>query len=357
MQDTSPTLYINASAPLRICDIGGWTDTWFAGHGQVFNIAVMPCAEVQIAVYPKSGLPYPIILNVLDFDDRYPYTPGAPWERHPLLEATISLLPPPTGCSIEISLHCAAPSGASIGTSAAVCVAMLGALAALVHQPMSVHQIAYAAHRVETELLGQQSGIQDQLCSAYGGVNTIEVFDYPQASVRQVPVADQLSWELERRLALIYLGKSHQSSQVHQMVIANLERSGKNSQPLEDLRQSAVKAQAALAEGNLTGLGQAMIENTDAQIRLNPGLVSQDAHRIIEIAHKHHASGWKVNGAGGEGGSLTILSSPELSAQEEMLANIQADNALIQIIPIQLSRYGLRVWKQELKDELPRKTE
>jgi len=28
---------IHSEAPVRICDIGGWTDTWFAQHGAVFN--------------------------------------------------------------------------------------------------------------------------------------------------------------------------------------------------------------------------------------------------------------------------------------------------------------------------------
>ena len=45
-----------------------------------------------------------------------------------------------------------------------------------------------------------------------------------------------------------------------------------------------------------------MIENTEAQERLHPELVSRDAHRVIEIAKEHGALGWKVNGAGGEGG-------------------------------------------------------
>jgi D-glycero-alpha-D-manno-heptose-7-phosphate kinase len=50
-----------------------------------------------------------------------------------------------------------------------------------------------------------------------------------------------------------------------------------------------------------------MIENTEAQERLHPDLVSREARQIIEIAKHHKALGWKVNGAGGEGGSLTIL--------------------------------------------------
>ena len=37
---------VNSVAPIRICDLGGWTDTWFAEHGRVLNIAAyayVPC--------------------------------------------------------------------------------------------------------------------------------------------------------------------------------------------------------------------------------------------------------------------------------------------------------------------------
>ena len=49
-----PLAIINSVAPIRICDNGGWTDTWFAGYGRIFNIGVYPYAEVQIAVYPAD---------------------------------------------------------------------------------------------------------------------------------------------------------------------------------------------------------------------------------------------------------------------------------------------------------------
>ena len=45
---------VTALAPIRICDCGGWTDTWFSRHGRVFNIAVRPCAEVRVNVFPAS---------------------------------------------------------------------------------------------------------------------------------------------------------------------------------------------------------------------------------------------------------------------------------------------------------------
>ncbi len=37
---------INAIAPIRVADCGGWTDTHMSGDGKVFNIAVSPYVEV-----------------------------------------------------------------------------------------------------------------------------------------------------------------------------------------------------------------------------------------------------------------------------------------------------------------------
>ena len=42
----SPLRVISSVAPIRIADLGGWTDTWFAKHGRVLNIVVYPYAEV-----------------------------------------------------------------------------------------------------------------------------------------------------------------------------------------------------------------------------------------------------------------------------------------------------------------------
>jgi len=68
---------------------------------------------------------------------------------------------------------------------------------------------------------------------------------------------------------------------------------------------------------------------------------------VIEIARAHGALGWKLNGAAGDGGSVTILSGLNTSAKRAMIAALEQENPLFKNIPIYLSRYGLRVWKQE----------
>lgn len=342
-----PTRIINAVAPIRICDNGGWTDTWFAEHGRIFNIAVYPYAEVQIEVYPAHERDNQITIHAENFGEQYAPNPQKPgWDRHPLLEAAIERMGIPDDIAVQVTIFSKAPSGASTGTSAAVTVALIGALDFLTPGRLTPHEVAYTAQSVEVDMLKQQCGIQDQLGSAYGGINYIEMFDYPRAAVSPIQIPNDIWWELERRLVLIYLGKSHSSSAVHEQVIRELEDAGPDDKRLRDLRETAVPSRNAVYAGDFAALGQAMVTNTEAQRRLHPALISADAQRIIEIAKEHHAMGWKINGAGGEGGTVTLLTGSRASIKRAMIREIEAENALFENIPIYLSRYGLRVWEE-----------
>jgi len=151
-------------------------------------------------------------------------------------------------------------------------------------------------------------------------------------------------------LALIYLGKSHHSSQVHEKVIRYLEDAGPTAKQLEALRATAEPSRDALYAGDFVALGQAMIQNTEAQRNLHPDLINPDADHVIEAARAHGALGWKVNGAGGDGGSLTILGGPLSHVKRAMIREIEQESPLFKNIPIYLSRFGLRIWGTDFRD-------
>ncbi len=346
----TPARIINSVAPIRVCDNGGWTDTWFAEHGKIFNIGVYPYVEVQIDVYPRHAREYRCILHAENFGDRYAVLPRHErheWIHHPLLEAAIDYMGVPEDLSVQISIYSEAPAGCSTGTSASVSVALIGALDQLTPGRIAPLEVAYVAHRIETEMLGQQSGIQDQLCAAFGGVNYVEMFNYPYAAVSPIQVSNDIWWELERRLVLIFLGRSHSSSAVHEMVIHGLEDAGPENPKLDALRRTAERSRDALYAGDFVELGQAMRDNTEGQRNLHAQLVSRDAQQIIDIAREYGALGWKVNGAGGEGGSLTLLCGSSMSRKRAMIRAIEGTNPLFQNIPVYLSRQGLRVWSRD----------
>lgn len=325
---------IEASAPVRICDIGGWTDTWFGGPGRVVNIAVTPGVEVSIA--PGTG-PEPVVLDVATYGDRYPVIPGGRRPpRHPLLEAAIDALPPPANRAVEISVRSVVPVGCGAGTSAAVAVALLGALTIARSEHLSPRDVAYAAYRLEVDVLGVESGIQDQLSAAFGGINYLEIEPYPNATVHSLP-----AWEgLGPLLSLVFLGQPHDSSEVHLQVIERVRGGGKAV--FSRLRDASLAARDAVRAQDLEAFGRAMVANTEAQYALHPELVGADARRVIDVAAALGARGWKVNGAGGDGGSVTLLSASRHAkgALDERIATLDTRYG---VLPIAASAAGLQV--------------
>lgn len=345
-------LIVHASAPLRLNDIGGWTDTWFSGEGRVLNLAISPPVEVLVKVFEnKARKKERVLVHAEDYGDTFLVNPDKPsYDVHPFLQAAINSLPITMENKLEIHVFSRVPAGSSIGTSAAVCIALLGALSQLTSRKHSLDEIISLAHRVETDKLGLQSGIQDQICAAYGGVCFIHMVRYPQAVVDRLPLDEKIWQELNLRLCLIYLGRSHSSSALHEEVISSLEKAGPHFGEMRRLGDLADKAKECLLQGDLESYGKVMVQNNECQRSLHPRLISEEADSVIEIAKKHRATGWKVNGAGGKGGSLTILSSPVEDQKVRMLTEIDSLGQGIRYIPISLSKRGLTVERRDVED-------
>jgi len=206
---------------------------------------------------------------------------------------------------------------------------------------MVAGELAVEAHHIETEELGLQSGLQDQICAAYGGANLIVVGSYPTAEVRSLQLSNETWEELARRLVTVYLGAPHQSSSVHEAVIARLASlaSTDRDELLSPLRSAAHHAALALVAGDIDAYGEAMIHNTEAQTLLHPGIVRSRAQEVIGLASSLGAAGWKVNGAGGDGGSVTIVC-PEDPAR--VLAELDSMSGVTRL-QLEPTRQGARV--------------
>ncbi len=336
--------------PIRTNDIGGWTDTWFAGYGRVLNLAAAPGIEVRIRLFPNPARePERVRLRVKDFKESFRMNPDVPRPRpHPLLQAAVAAVPIPREVSLDIDIQASVPAGISVGSSAAVCVALLGGLTHLRREDVSPGSIASLAHRVETERLGWQSGIQDQICAAFGGICLIEMRAYPDAEVERIEPSAAIREELDSRICLVFLGSAHNSSALHQQVIAELERGGSGKAQIQALRGLPLKARRHLLEGDLAAYGAVMIKNNECQRGLHPDLVSPAADAVITVARENGAEGWKVNGAGGGGGSMTILGSREPDRRTRMLAAVDGLGSGVCVLPASLSRSGLTVFEEEI---------
>jgi len=345
---------VHSIAPIRINDIGGWTDTWFSKQGKVLNTAVFPLVEVRIkALENREKIDQRVLVRLENYGEAFWIIPEKPaYDHHPLIQGAFNSIVIPKDIMLHVTLYSHVPAGSSTGTSASVCVALLGALDYLAESSHTVYEIAYLAHRVETEKLKLQSGIQDQLAAAYGGICYVDMYDYPEAKVTKIDLDDEIRKELDDRLSLIYLGQSHSSSAIHEEVIAFLEAKGSQYSIIKQLRALAEKAKVALLEKDLGSFGEIMIQNNECQRALHEGLISEEADSVINIAKKFKALGWKVNGAGGKGGSLTVLGSQDETLRNQMLGEINSMGRGIRSIPISLALSGVTV-KEETSSIAP----
>jgi D-glycero-alpha-D-manno-heptose-7-phosphate kinase len=134
----------------------------------------------------------------------------------------------------------------------------------------------------------------------------------------------------------------HRSSEVHEQVITFLQGVPDPDTKLGPLREAAAAAAAALRAADLSAYGAALVANTRAQALLHPALVNDDARRLIDLARSHRALGWKVNGAGGDGGSMTVLGPADDDARAALRAQIDQVPRWKRL-PFHVAKTGARV--------------
>lgn len=316
---------VRVEAPVRVADVGGWTDTWFAGSGAVCHLAMSP--GVTVTASPRTDDLVGLRAPDVGLDALWADPPG----QHPLLEAAVG-----TTRGLDLHVSSAAPPGASLGTSASVVVAILAAIDALQGVEVDPARIAVRAHEIETVDLGRESGVQDQWAAALGGINLLTVDPYPHVVRRRV----QAPVDPSDRLLTVVMG-AHDSSAVHAEVIASL-RENRRDEVMEHLATLAVEAADALGAGDLPRWGSVLRECTDTQARLHTGLVGRAHLAVIEAARRHGALGWKVNGAGGDGGSLTVLLA-EPEERDRLAIEVARLDRSWQLPRLGLSNEGIRV--------------
>ncbi|MFH1539794.1 MAG: hypothetical protein ABIH66_12645 [bacterium] len=327
---------IRSRAPVRVCDMGGWTDTWFCKRGVVLSLAVDLYTHVRLVENESSDIR--IISEDLDRKAEIKDFRKIEYDGNlDLLKAAVKRM----GLSVGADIHIRAdsPPGCGTGTSASVAVATLGALAHFSGRHMLPYQIAELAHALETEELGMESGVQDQYAAAFGGISFMEI-DYPRVRISQLRVEERTVCELEERMFVVYLG-TRSSSDMHVRVVERYRKGDKQIHgAFDELTAVAYGMVDALTTGDLDAAGELMNRNWAAQARLHPEMTTQRIEDVCGLALAHGAVGFKVNGAGG-GGSAVILSG---AGREHELRTALTENDFT-LLPCKLNFAGLQTWE------------
>src|SRR5688572_28443752 len=154
---------IRARAPVRFCDLGGWTDTRIVPSGAVLNFAASMYTHVTLQVGAFSG----ISIESFDTDEQEQIRDIRQMEYNSVLDLFKAAVKR-TGVrrGVRILARSDAPPGSGLGSSAALGVATMAALSRHLSWHLLPYEIARESQALETEELGLECGVQDQLASA-----------------------------------------------------------------------------------------------------------------------------------------------------------------------------------------------
>ncbi len=335
-----------ARAPVRFCDLGGWTDTRIVPRGAVLNFAARLYTYVTLAVREGAG---GITLESLDTDERCSFRDIQKMEYDGVLDLLKAAVTRsgietrrgglyPVRREVSVQVRSDAPPASGLGSSAALGVAAMGALAAYHGRHLLPHELARQSQLLEVEDLKLECGVQDQFAAAYGGVNFMEV-EYPAGRVFPLPLNATTRCELEDRFVLVYTGKSHFSSAMHQKVIAEAD---KHRDDFDQLAEAAIAGKEALLGGDIEAFANAMNRNWEAQKNLHPDITTPEIEALHRVAFAAGAIGFKANGAGG-GGTVTIL----VKRNHNTRVRRAIEDLGMLILPAMIDTTGLQVWEAE----------
>ncbi|MCC7102641.1 MAG: GHMP kinase [Fimbriimonadaceae bacterium] len=335
-------MWIRARAPLRISFAGGGTDV--APYCDVRGGVVLSATinrHAYVTLVPGGNQ---ITIQSLDYDASISYGIEDPIVYDGQLDLAKGVIdhfrraePFPTG--LKIILHNDAPPGSGLGSSSALAVAMVKALATFLKLPLDSYQIAQKAFDIERLEVGIIGGKQDQYACAFGGFNFIE-FHRDQSLVNQLRIPEEVMSELEYRLVFAYVGGKRVYSDIIQQQVDNFKEGNESAvEAMDTLKELAYQMKNALLVGNLSEFAQLLDQGWQNKKRMADGITNPSIDAIYTSAIKAGALGGKVTGAGG-GGFMFFICDPFRT--HEVQEALRAQNA--SLVDLSFTNHGVSAW-------------
>ena len=299
-------------APLRISFGGGGTD--LAAYYERFGGFVISAAISRYCyVVAGPSLDGGIGINSADYRTWVRSGPG----EMPVVGEPLSLPKAAVawfaeqgllGDGVELFLAAEVEPGTGLGSSSAMAVALVRALAAYVALPLAPGEVAEIACRIEIERLDRPIGKQDQYASAFGGLNAIE-FRPDEVEVAPLPLAPGVAEGLAERLLLFATGQTRDSAGILRQQRAETATDPAVVERLHRIKELAWEMRDALLAGDLSGFGCLLDRGWRLKRDLSERVSSEGIDRWYRVAREAGALGGKITGAGG-GGFLLLYCPP-----------------------------------------------
>ena len=331
-------MIVRAKAPLRISFAGGGTDVepYPSEHGG----AVL---SATIDLYAFASLnPREDREHTVRTDDggtaHYASPQDMVFDGHlDLVKAVLRHMAPDAGFDLHLSGD--APPGSGLGTSSALVVAMLAALAEVMREPMTPYELARRAYQVERVDLRQAGGMQDQYASAFGGFNFIEFSGGDNVVVNPLRIRPDVINELHGSLLLCHTGITRTSGGILRRQVAGY-RAGHTVDALRRIRDLAAEMKEALLLGDLDRFAKGLTLGWEEKRTLAEGITNERIEELYDRAMDAGALAGKLLGAGGGGFLLFFCPFRERARVAEAM-----EEAGARVVRFHFEERGAEIWR------------
>jgi len=299
---------IISRTPFRLSFFGGGTDYpgWFKEHGgavlatSINKYCYLTCRWLPPFFKHSTRVVYSKIENVETVDQI----------MHPAAREILKYLKIARG--VEVHHVGDLPARSGIGSSSAFTVGLLHALYALQGVMPNKHRLASEGILMEQEILKETVGCQDQVMTAYGGLNHVVFMPNGEFSVRPITLSAQRTDDLNSHMMLFYTGIERTASVVASSYVPNLNDSKRQLRIISDLVNESI---AVLNSGaDLREFGELMHEAWMAKRSMSAKISNSTVDDLYTAAREAGAVGGKLTGAGG-GGFLLLCVPPDRRKQ------------------------------------------
>lgn len=331
---------VRARAPLRVSYAGGGTDVPpypSLKGGVVLSSTIQNYAYCSIS--PRSDG----IVTVSREDQDVSTSRGRPSElkksgETEFVRAVAKRFGVEQG--FDANLRYDALPGTGLGSSSALCVALIGAFREWVGKSMTGYDIANLAYDVERKDVGIPGGLQDQYASTFGGFNLIE-FKNETNIVNPLRVNRETLNELEYSSLLFFTGKTRRSGGILQRQIESYKhKDSKVMDALERMKELTLQMKDSLLTGNLTEFARLLNSEWVTKKTLDSAISTIEVDKLLQTALQNGAIGGKLLGAGG-GGFLFVYCEPGKKVHVEKTLERLGGKAF----PVRFDLEGLQTWR------------
>lgn len=280
--------------PFRMSFFGGGTDyqPFFEEYGgSVIATTFDKYAYVSVRHLPRffdyhNQIAYSKIEKVVEVDEI----------EHPLVRNAMKQL---DMHDLHISYDADLPARSGLGSSSSFAVGLLNAFHALKGHYASNRQLAEEAIHVERVLCGENGGWQDQIATAFGGLNRID-FRGNDFKVKPIIITKDRKLELEENLMLFFTGFSRFSSDI---ASAQIQATKDKTAELLEMLRLVDEAEKILENrhADIDDFGRLLDQTWQLKRGITNKISTNTLDEIYETAMKNGALGGKLLGAGGGG--------------------------------------------------------